>query len=100
VAASNAVELDRAIPPSWNMWLALQQIWLAPTLAGRTIQLWTGLDRVHGLLHGHWIKALPSRLDARDLARLAAAGAAPAQRPPLHGRERSCARCSADCKMR
>jgi hypothetical protein len=35
------------------------------------------------VLDGHWIKTLPSRLDNRDLARLAAAGATPAGPPPL-----------------
>lgn len=60
-----------------------QQIWLGPALAGRTIRLWAGLDRVHLLLDGHRIKTLPSRLEAGDLARLAAAGAKPAGPPPL-----------------
>jgi hypothetical protein len=41
------------------------------------------LDRVHVLLDGYRVKTLPSRLDARDLARLAAAGARPAGPPPL-----------------
>ena len=35
------------------------------------------------LLDAYRIKTLPSRLDARDLARLAAAGARPAGSPPL-----------------
>lgn len=35
------------------------------------------------LLDGYRVKTLPSRLDARDLARLAAAGARPAGPPPL-----------------
>jgi hypothetical protein len=34
-------------------------------------------------LDGYRVKTLPSRLDARDLARLAAAGARPAGPPPL-----------------
>jgi hypothetical protein len=38
---------------------------------------------VHVLLDGYRVKTLPSRLDARDLARLAAAGARPAGPPPL-----------------
>ena len=50
---------------------------------GRTVRLWAGLDQVHVLLNGHRIKTLPSRLDARDLARLTAAGAQPAGPPPL-----------------
>lgn len=77
------MELDRVVPPSGNLWLAGQQIWLGPALAGRTVRLWAGLDRVHVLLDGYRVKTLPSRLDARDLARLAAAGALPAGPPPL-----------------
>jgi hypothetical protein len=81
--AGQAVELKRVVPPSGNLWLAGQQIWLGPALTGRTIRLWAGLDRVHVLLDGYRIKTLPSRLDTRDLARLAAAGATPAGLPPL-----------------
>jgi transposase InsO family protein len=78
-----AVELDRVVPPSGNLWIAGQQIWLGPAMTGRTVRLWAGLAQVHVLLDGHRIKTLPSRLDARDLARLAAAGAQPAGPPPL-----------------
>jgi transposase InsO family protein len=78
-----AVELDREVPPSGNLWLAGQQIWLGPAMTGRTVRLWAGLDLVHVLLDGHRVKTLPSRLDARDLARLAASGARPAGPPPL-----------------
>jgi hypothetical protein len=78
-----AVELDRVVPPSGNMWVGGQQIWLGPALAGRTVRLWAGLDRVHVLIDGFRLKSLPSRLDARELARLAAAGARPAGPPPL-----------------
>jgi hypothetical protein len=78
-----AVELDRLVPPSGNLWIAGQQIWLGPALTGRTVRLWAGLTQVHVLLDGHRIKTLPSRLDARDLARLTAAGAQPAGPPPL-----------------
>ena len=52
-------------------------------MTGRTVRLWAGLAQVHVLLDGHRIKTLPSRLDARDLARLTAAGARPAKPPPL-----------------
>jgi hypothetical protein len=82
-APGSAVEVDRVVPPSGNLWLSGQQIWLGPALAGRTIRLWAGPDRVHVLLDGHRIKTLPSRLDRTDLARLAATGAAPAGPPPL-----------------
>jgi hypothetical protein len=67
-----AVELDRLVPPSGNLWIA-GQIWLGPAMTGRTVRLWAGLSQVHVLLDGHRIKTLPSRLDARDLTRLAAA---------------------------
>ena len=76
------LDIDGA-PRSGNLWLAGQQIWLGPAMTGRTVRLWAGLDRVHVLLDGYRIKTLPSRLDARDLARLAAAGACPAGPPPL-----------------
>jgi hypothetical protein len=78
-----AVELDRVVPPSGNLQLAGQQVWLGPAMTGRTVRLWAGLDRVHVLLDGYRVKTLPSRLDARDLARRAAAGARPAGPPPL-----------------
>ena len=52
-------------------------------MTGRTVRLRAGLDRVHVLLDGFRVKTLPSRLDARDLARLAAAGARRAGPPPL-----------------
>jgi hypothetical protein len=78
-----AVELDRLVPPSGNLWIAGQHIWLGPALTGRTVRFWAGLTRVRVLLGGHRIKTLPSRLDARDLARLAAAGHSPAGPPPL-----------------
>jgi Integrase core domain len=81
--ARRAVELDRVVPSSGNLQLAGQQIWLGPAMSGRTIRLWAGLDRVHELLNGYRVKTPPSRLDARDLARLAAAGASPAGPPPL-----------------
>ena len=71
------------IPPSGNLWLAGQQIWLGPALAGRTVGLGAGLDRVRLLLDGYRVKTLPSRLDSRDQARLAASGARPAGPPPL-----------------
>ncbi len=82
-ADGQAVELDRVVPPSGNLWLAGQQIWLGPAVTGRTVRMWAGLDRVHVLLDGYRVKTLPSRLDARDLARLAAGGASQAGPPPL-----------------
>ena len=78
-----AVELDRVVPPPGNLQVAGQQIWLGPAMTGRVIRIWADTRRVHVLAAGHRIKTLPSRLDARDLARLAANGAVPAGAPPL-----------------
>jgi hypothetical protein len=63
--------------------VAGQQIWLGPAMTGRVIRLWADTRQVHVLAAGHRIKTLPSRLDARDLARLRASGAVPAGAPPL-----------------
>jgi len=51
-------------------------------MAGRTVRQDAGLHRFHVLLDGFRVKTLPSCPDARDLARLMAAGASPAG-PPL-----------------
>src|SRR5262249_39139050 len=45
--AAEAAELSRVVPPSGNLWIAGQQIWLGPALSGRTIRLRAGLDLVH-----------------------------------------------------
>jgi hypothetical protein len=75
--------LDRVVPPSGNLWVAGQQIWLGPAMTGRVIRIWADTQRVHVLVRGHRIKTLPSRLDGNDLARLAANGAVPAGPAPL-----------------
>src|SRR6516165_3001986 len=76
--ASCAVELDRVVPPSGNLWVAGQQIWLGPAMTGRVVRIWADTQRVHVLAGGHRIKTLPSRLEAGDLARLCAVAAVPA----------------------
>src|ERR1022692_2085121 len=68
-----AVELDRVVPPSGNLWLAGQQIWLRPAMTGRAVRLWAGLDRVHVLLDGYRVK---TRCGKRPGSAGAAAGAA------------------------
>src|SRR5260370_20197835 len=35
-----ALEADRIIPPSGNLWIGGQQVWLGPALAGRQITMW------------------------------------------------------------
>ena len=78
-----AVEVDRAVPPSGNLWIGGQQVWLGPALSGRQVTLWVDAVSLHVLLDGARIKTLPSRLGATELSRLAANGARPAGPSPL-----------------
>jgi hypothetical protein len=78
-----AVEADRRVPPSGNLWIGGQQIWLGPALAGRTVTVWADESTLHVLLDGTRVKTLPSRLGVIELARLAADGARPAGPSPL-----------------
>jgi transposase InsO family protein len=78
-----AVEADRVVPPSGNLWIGGQQIWLGPALAGRKVTIWADETTLHVLAGGARIKTLPSRLAITELARLSASGARPAGPPPL-----------------
>ena len=78
-----AIEADRLVPPSGNLWIGGQQIWLGPALAGRQVTIWADETTLHVLLDGARLKTLPSRLGVIELARLAADGARPAGTPPL-----------------
>jgi transposase InsO family protein len=78
-----AVETDRVVPPSGNLWIGGQQVWLGPQLADRKVTLWVDETSLHVLHGGARIKTLPSRLGVAELARLAAAGARPAGPSPL-----------------
>jgi transposase InsO family protein len=78
-----AVEADRVVPPSGNLWIGGQQVWIGPALAGRTITIWVDETSLHVLLDGIRLKTLPSRLGVTELARLAADGARPAGPSPL-----------------
>ncbi len=69
-----AVEADRVVPPSGNLWVGGQQVWLGPALADKKVTIWVDETSLHVLLDGARIKTLPSRLGAAELARLAAAG--------------------------
>lgn len=73
-----AVEVDRVVPSSGNLWIGGQQIWLGLALSGRQVTLWADAMSLHVLLDGTRIKTVPSRLGASELARLAASGARPA----------------------
>jgi transposase InsO family protein len=78
-----AFEADRIVPPSGNLWIGGQQVWLGPALAGRKITIWADETSLHVLLDGTRLKTLPSRLGVTELARLAADGARPAGPSPL-----------------
>jgi hypothetical protein len=78
-----AIEADRVVPPSGNLWIGGQQIWLGPALAGRKVTIWADETTLHVLAGGARIKTLPSRLGITELARLSASGARPAGPPPL-----------------
>jgi len=78
----DAVEVDRVVPPSGNMWVGGQQFWLSPARAGQQVTLWIDTTTVHLSAGGWRIKTVPSRLTAVDLARLRRTDARPAGPPP------------------
>jgi transposase InsO family protein len=78
----DAVEVDRVVPPSGNMWVGGQQFWLSPACAGQTVTLWIDATTVHLSIGGWRIKTVPSRLSEVDLARLRRIDARPAGPPP------------------
>ena len=82
-AGQPPVEVDRVVPPSGNLWIGGQQVWLGPALSGRQVTLWADQVSLHVLLDGARIKTVPSRLGATELSRLAASGARPAGPSPL-----------------
>jgi len=78
-----AVEVDRVVPASGNLWIGGQQVWLGPALSGRHVTLWADAMSLHVLLDSARIKTVPSRLGVTELARLAADGGRPAGPCPL-----------------
>jgi transposase InsO family protein len=78
-----AVEVDRVVPASGNLWIGGQQVWLGPALAGRKVTLWADAISLHVLADGARLKTLPSRLGIAELSRLAASGGRPADPCPL-----------------
>ena len=62
-----AVEVDRVVPPSGNLWIGGQQVWLGPALSGRQVTLWADPVSLHVLADGARLKTLPSRLGAAEL---------------------------------
>ena len=47
-----AVEADRVVPPSGNLWIGGQQVWLGPVLADRKVTIWVDETSLHVLLDG------------------------------------------------
>ena len=82
VSWPDAVEVDRVVPPSGNMWVGGQQFWLSPARAGQTVTLWIDTGTCHLSTGGWRIKTVPSRLSEVDLARLRRSDARPAGPPP------------------
>jgi hypothetical protein len=78
----DAVEVDRVVPPSGNMWVGGQQFWLSPARAGQQVTLWMDTASVHLSIGGWRVKTVPSRLSEVDVARLRKADARPAGPPP------------------
>jgi transposase InsO family protein len=81
-----AIELDRAVPPSGNIWLCGNQFWLGQQRAGQVVRFWIDCDWVHLSVGGQRIKSLRSRYTVADLDKLAAQGALPAGAPPVSTR--------------
>nr|BFE32610.1 hypothetical protein GCM10010200_048610 [Actinomadura rugatobispora] len=78
-----AVEFDRTVPASGNMFVAGRQFWLGPAQAGVTVTFWADTDVIHLLNAGARIKSVRSHLSTADLTTLAARGARAAGPPPL-----------------
>ena len=77
-----AVELTRVVPPSGNISISEQQIWIGPRWAGRVIELWADTVSVHVSMEGEHLKTVPSRLSVHSLHRLIREGASEGGPPP------------------
>jgi transposase InsO family protein len=82
-AEPGAVEFDRVVPPSGNLWALGRQFWLGPARAGQTIHFWASVDVVHLSIAGARVKSLRSHWSAADLAQLRNQAPTPAGPPPL-----------------
>jgi len=77
-----AVELTRVVPPSGNISISEQQIWIGPKCAGQVIDIWADTVSVHVSMEGSHLKTVPSRLSTNSLQRLVREGATEAGPPP------------------
>lgn len=81
--SGQAIELDRAVPPSGNLGLCGNQFWLGTARAGQVVRFWIDCDWVHLSVGGQRIKSLRSRFTVNDLDVLTAQGAVPAGPAPV-----------------
>jgi Integrase core domain len=72
LATPGAVEFDRVVPTSGNMYVTGRQFWLGPTRAGITVTFWANCDVIHLTAGGARLKSVRSHLSTADIARLAA----------------------------
>jgi hypothetical protein len=79
---ADAVEIDRVVPASGNMFAAGRQIWLGKPLAGQKVTLRLDRTSLHVFHDGQLIKTHPVTLAGTDLARLRATGGKPARPSP------------------
>ena len=79
----DAVEFERVVPASGNLWVAGRQFWLGPARAGMTVRFWADVDVIHLSIAGARVKSLRSHWSVSDLAQLERDGAVPAGPPPL-----------------
>ena len=78
----DAVEIDRIVPASGNMFAAGRQIWLGRPLAGQQVTLRLDYTSLHVFHAGQLIKTHPVTLDSKNLTRLRAAGGRAARPSP------------------
>jgi transposase InsO family protein len=82
-----AVEFDRVVPASGNLFATGRQFWLGTARAGIVVTFWASTEVIHLTAAGARIKTLRSHLSPADLAKLAATGARQAGPPPLPAAE-------------
>jgi hypothetical protein len=82
-AAGEAVEFDKVVPASGNMWVARRQLWLGPARAGQVVRFWASTEVIHLSIAGARVKSVHSHLTVNDLAKLVADGAVNAGPPPI-----------------
>jgi hypothetical protein len=81
-AVPDAVEIDRTVPASGNMFAAGRQVWLGKHLSGQKVTLRLDHSSLHVLHAGELLKTCPVTLDDKDLTRLRATGGRPARPAP------------------